>query len=154
MFFAGIFVLTLVVDYVFAIKTETQVIKELEKKERDEAPVNVTVPKVEYKTESLKNPFQGYLKKPEAEAASGKQQEVPPPTLTIQGIIWGGELPQAIIDNKVVKVGDVIQEARIIDINKYGVTISFKGRQYNISSPASANMQTQEQKIEGGENEK
>jgi hypothetical protein len=56
------------------------------------------------------------------------------PDLVVQGLIWGSSLPQAIINNKVVKVGDVIQGADIIDISKEGVLVLFAGTEYKLST--------------------
>lgn len=97
---------------------------------------------VEYKAENLRDPFMGYLPKPkDLGTGPGKDREpviAPPqirplPPLTIQGIIWGGKFPQAIINNKVVKTGDFIDEVKIIEINKEGITVSFDNRKYVLS---------------------
>lgn len=97
--------------------------------------------KVEYKAEGFRDPFQVE----DLEIERIKQEQTPQqsseikslPDLEIQGIVWGGRFPQAIINNKVVKIGDIIDEARIIDIAKDGVTVTFEKREYNLSSPAS-----------------
>jgi len=58
------------------------------------------------------------------------------PSLTVKGIIWGSSTPQAIVNDTVVSVGDVISGATIEGIAKSGVTVSFQGVEYEISSPA------------------
>jgi len=58
------------------------------------------------------------------------------PSLTVKGIIWGTSAPQAIVNDTVVSVGDVISGATIEGIAKSGVTVSFQGVEYEISSPA------------------
>ncbi len=89
--------------------------------------------KIEYKSEDLRDPFQE--EKIEIKEQPQVQIETKPlPSLQIQGIIWGGSFPQAIINNKVVRVGDTIEELRITDINKNGVTVFFENRQYNLST--------------------
>lgn len=116
-------------------------------------------PNVEYKADNLRDPFQTYViekKKAEAVQAGTSQPEeesVTPPALTVQGIIWGGRFPQAIINNKVVRVGDIIEEAEITDISKEGVIITFKNRQFNLSSPAAVKLEGLKKKSEGGQNE-
>jgi hypothetical protein len=45
-------------------------------------------------------------------------------------------LPQAIINNKVLKVGDTIEGAQVKNIGKEGITVLFEGSEYNLSSPA------------------
>ncbi len=101
-------------------------------------PEEIVRPNVEYKAQGLRNPFEqpalvsepdnvegGIIIKPEA----GELAQ-----LTVQGIIWGGNLPQAIINNKVVKVGDVLEGAEIVDINKEGVTVLFAGIDYKLTT--------------------
>lgn len=96
--------------------------------------------KIEYKSEYLRDPFQ----EEEMGTKEGPQEEQeakPLPALSVQGIVWGGILPQAIINNKVLRVGDTIEGARITGIDKNGVTLFFDNRQYNLtpSSPAISN---------------
>jgi len=96
--------------------------------------------KIEYKSEDLKDPF----KEEKIEIKEEPQVEIetkPLPALQIQGIVWGGSLLQAIINNKVVRVGDTIEEVRITDINKNGVTVFFENRQYNLSTVSPAILQ-------------
>jgi type II secretory pathway component PulC len=89
--------------------------------------------KIEYKSEDLGDPFQE--EKIEIKEEPEVQTEAMPlPSLQIQGIVWGGGFPQAIINNKVVRAGDAIEGARIADINKSGVTVFFENRQYNLST--------------------
>lgn len=93
-------------------------------------------PQLNYTSEDARDPFDTYL--PGQEKTNYDQEEytsgsVQPPSLTVQGLIWGGSIPQAIVNNKVVKVGDVIEEARIADITKEGVKVSYKGRNFNLA---------------------
>ena len=94
--------------------------------------------KIEYKSGGLRDPFQEEnveieLIKPQEEEA----QAMPLPALEIEGIVWGGRFAQAIINHKVLKIGDTIEGARVINIVKEGITVLFNNRQYNLSSPAS-----------------
>ena len=96
--------------------------------------------KIEYKSEDLRDPFQE--EKIEIEEQPQVQIETKPlPSLQIQGIVWGGGFPQAIINNKVVRVGDTIEEVRITDINKSGVTVFSGNWQYNLSTYSPINSQ-------------
>jgi len=61
--------------------------------------------------------------------------EVKLPVLKVQGLIWGGNFPQAIINNKVVRVDDEVDGAKIVSIEKDGLWVSFNDKQYNLSSP-------------------
>ena len=102
----------------------------------------IVVPSVEYKAESLKDPFLEYGKKQEASPDKAAVQVKPLPALTVQGIVWGGPIPQAIINRKVFAVGDVIDEAKITRIDKEGIELFYAGRTYLVSSPANGGQTT------------
>jgi len=55
--------------------------------------------------------------------------DVPDLEIPIQGIVWGTDLPQVIIDGKVYIVGDKIEdyEADILDIKKDKIIVLFQG---------------------------
>ena len=95
--------------------------------------------KIEYKSEGLRNPFEEekieIQEQPQVET-----QAKPLPSLQIQGTVWGGGFPQAIINNKVVKVGDTIEGTMVADINKSGVVLFFENWPYtlSVSSPVSS----------------
>lgn len=120
----------------------------------------VTLPGIEYKSEGLRDPFEGVFKKEPAinkEYADRPVQEsiqIPPPALTVQGIIWGGKIQQAIINDKLVKIGDTIEEAQVSSISKDGVEIIFKNRTFKLPSPAAVQLQSLKISPEGGQNEK
>jgi type II secretory pathway component PulC len=104
--------------------------------------------KVEYNSGSLRDPFQNPQEKDIAAKAAAKKEKkekavLPAPSLAIQGIVFGGSFPQAIVESKVVKVGDTVKDAQIIKIEKDGITILYSGVEYKISSPAA----------QGGKNE-
>lgn len=110
-------------------------VQPLENTKQKEEPLR---PKVEYGAQGLRDPFLPLITEKKTEGASLSQQiEVKSlPALTVQGLIWGGAFPQAIINNKVVKVGDTIGEVKIIEISKEGVTVLFANREHKLSSPA------------------
>jgi hypothetical protein len=56
----------------------------------------------------------------------------------VQGVIWGGNFPQAIINNKILRVGDLIDGAEIASIEKEGITLNFAGRLANLATPGNA----------------
>jgi len=85
------------------------------------------VNKIEYKSEDLRDPF-------EKEQPKGQIETNLLPSLQVQGIVWGGSFPQAIINNKVLRVGDTIEGVRITNITKDSVTVFFGNRQYNLST--------------------
>lgn len=55
-----------------------------------------------------------------------------PPNLVVNGLIWGTDRPQAIINNRVVSVGDTIENSEIIDINQNGVDVIFSNNLFTI----------------------
>lgn len=90
-------------------------------------------------TTLIRNPFQSWLPKIEqpkpsspleAEPLAAQPQEAPvpiePPKLQVSGIVWNTKKPQAIIDEKVVTIGDIVQDSKIVDIHKDGVDIIYK----------------------------
>lgn len=106
----------------------------------EKAPAEqIARPNLKYKSEGLKDPFQNPLKEVATKPAKGPEAsgaeviKAAPASLTVQGLIWGGELPQAIVNGTVVKVGDTIGGARIISIDKNGVTVLFEEREYRFS---------------------
>lgn len=110
--------------------------------------------KTEYTAENLRDPFwrqQDYAPEQAKEVVPlAKEPEKPLPALTVQGIIWDSKRPQAIINNKVLNLGDTISEARITDINKNGVTVSFYSREYNLSVAQASGTQEGQKNTAGG----
>lgn len=107
---------------------------------------------VEYKAEGLRDPFQTGLeaKKEEAEAIAPKESvSLTLPTLNVEGIIWGTSIPQAIINKKVAKIGDVVEGAQVTEIKKDGVKVIFNNQEYKLPSPVLRPIEPK-----GGENEK
>ncbi len=54
------------------------------------------------------------------------------PSLKLQGILWGTSKPRAIINRKVLAVGDTIENAQVVSVNKEGVVVSFGGQEYRL----------------------
>ncbi len=130
------------VDCLFA-ETKFKEINRLEAMEKQVQPPRPDETTVaEYNTEDLRDPFEIYVeeKKDGGTSEPEKEEAIPsdPPALTIQGIIWGGKIPQAIIDGKVVKIDDVIGEAKIIAIDKNGVTVEYKNYKYTLTTVPAA----------------
>jgi hypothetical protein len=49
--------------------------------------------------------------------------DIPMPPLSIEGLIWNTDVPQAIINGKVVRKGDMIEGVKILEINGDGITV-------------------------------
>ena len=54
------------------------------------------------------------------------------PNLTISGIIWNSDRPQAIITNQVVDVGTTVDNTTVVAINKTGIDVLYSGEKFNI----------------------
>ena len=112
----------------------------------------ISRPVVNYQAQKYRDPFQRYSEE-KAAVAGGQRPSQDASAIVnamrVQGIIWGGRFPQAIIDDKVVKTGDSIGEARITEIKKDGITVLIKDRNYTISAPASGEISSQKDKKGG-----
>lgn len=90
---------------------------------------------VEYLGNEFKDPFHHRDPMASAPARSVKSAETAPKNnpLVIQGLVWNLKDPQAIINGKVVKIGDTLEDAQILDITKEGVKIRRQGREVFLS---------------------
>jgi len=67
-------------------------------------------------------------------------QEAPPiptspPPLQLQGVFWGTPRPSAIINRRILYVGDTIDNAKILAVTKDGVTASYGGQEFQLRLP-------------------
>ena len=53
---------------------------------------------------------------------------IPLPKITISGVIWNSDRPQAIINNEIIDIGDTVSEIEIVDIRKTGIDGLFHGK--------------------------
>lgn len=101
----------------------------------------VNRPVVAYESGQLRDPFQTCMVKEEKKEEPVKQDasESKPGfdvnAFKVQGLIWGGRFPQAIINNKVFIVGDSLEGAEILSIDKEGITLSYAGSEVNLTAP-------------------
>lgn len=127
-------------DSLFAVRSEFEAMTKLEEKEKSEIQEKIVRPQIEYKSKGLRDPFQTPFEK---QFTLGSGAVAPDPWavslsfLKLQGVVWGGKFPQAIINDRVVKIGDTIEGALIVDINRDGVVLFLDGKQYKLSSPVS-----------------
>ena len=85
-----------------------------------------------------KDPFEELLPKeatPEAAARSGSKQDLGPPPVIIEGVLWGTDKPRVIIDGEVYAVGDRLQtvDAEVFKIKENIVFISYGERIYEMN---------------------
>ena len=104
-------------------------------------------PMVNYKAQTLRDPFKTLILPKVTEDSPlpvATQEEEPLPDLSkfvVQGIIWGGRIPQALINNQVYTVGDTLEGGEIITIEKGEITLRFSGRVVNLSAPGAKSSQ-------------
>lgn len=110
-------------------------------------------PNLEYKGDTLRDPFKSpimksRMKNEEVRDQSG--QVAAPPPLTIQALLWGSTLPQAIVNNKIVKENDTIEGVKILAIDREGLTVLYMNRQFIIPAPAKKYLDLIKRTPEGG----
>jgi len=67
------------------------------------------------------------------------EKEIPPlPNLTINGVIWDSERPQAIINGHIIDIGDAILQVEITDIRKTEIEGIYYGKPVTIKTQRSA----------------
>ncbi|PIP18736.1 MAG: hypothetical protein COT38_01120 [Candidatus Omnitrophica bacterium CG08_land_8_20_14_0_20_41_16] len=105
------------------------------KTDQNQAREAIVRPKLEYTATGLRDPFQLAAFQTKSDKGKDTVKAVVAksfPKLTLQGIIWGSSLPQAIINNKVIRVGDTLESVDIVDIGKEGVIVLFAGTEYKL----------------------
>lgn len=85
----------------------------------------------------FKDPFISHLPKKEIATTEGTAKSqvkdtkaakpIVPPKFQVSGIVWNTDRPQAIVNNKVIAIGDQLENATIVSIDKSGIEISFQG---------------------------
>ena len=70
--------------------------------------------------------------RPVTEVPKPKESPVVLPVLRVQGIIWGTDKPEAIINDHVVGVGESILKAKVQTIYKDGIDILMDGKRFHV----------------------
>ncbi|MBM3251549.1 MAG: hypothetical protein FJZ11_02035 [Candidatus Omnitrophica bacterium] len=94
------------------------------------------IQQLNYEADNYRDPLMPVFPKKELKKELGEAMEpvapgtegIAAPALVIQGMVWGTDMPQAIIDGEIYKVGDQFLEAKILDINKEGIKLLYKDR--------------------------
>jgi hypothetical protein len=94
-----------------------------------------TLKTITFDATDLKDPFKSLLPEKKIEIQPGIEKVLEPvvtaPVIEIQGIIWGGKFPQAIINNCVLKEGESLDGAEpiiIVGIKSKEVVVLFKNK--------------------------
>jgi len=97
--------------------------------------------KITFDASGLRDPFKSVLPQKKVEEPKRviltPKLEVPvrQPEAAIQGIVWGGKFPQVIINDRVLRVGDVAnvpEPMTIIDIKPQEVVVLFAGKVFSL----------------------
>ena len=75
------------------------------------------------------------LKKPEGPIAIAPGQKVPLPPLELQGVLWGTARPQAIINRRILSVGETIDGVTLTAVDAEGITVAFQDREFRMTLP-------------------
>ena len=88
-----------------------------------------------YTAFEMRDPLKSLLPAPAASAEDAQAAELavqeappPPPALHVEGLVWGGDRPKAIIDGRVYSLEDTVAGAKILAIDRGGVTIEHLGQ--------------------------
>ena len=94
-----------------------------------------------YTAQELRDPLKSLLPTepppPESSPISteaAQPQQMSPPALRLQGLLWGGPKPKAIINDDVYGIGDVVEGATIKFIDHRQVTVDFQGTALSLST--------------------
>lgn len=141
-FYMTIYAFLLLTSNAFAEPTIFKAIKDVENSfgKTTQGEEFLQRPEMIYKGSDFRDPFKSYIIKQEenntqdalSNTATQQVQGKVPPSLTVQGLVWGGDFPQAIINNKVVRIGETIEAATVKAIDKGAVTLIFEGKEYKL----------------------
>jgi hypothetical protein len=93
----------------------------------------------EESSSSFRDPFDSALPGKRIDMTKPPPQEesdiIAPPQVTIEGVLWGSDKPQAIIDGEVYKEGDTLKtvDAQLFKIEKNVIYVRFKGKVFEFS---------------------
>lgn len=99
---------------------------------------SVVIISVAHAQEKIKDdPFESALpQRQEAQPGAGEHTTaIAPPSISIEGVLWGTSIPQAIINGDVYKVGDTLKDldAKIYKIEKNRIFIFYGGKLFEMN---------------------
>ncbi len=101
------------------------------KKAKKDKPVDY--PTVEYQIVDKGDPFCSPLDILEMGLPSSNVGKVALPRMNLHGFTWGYE-PRAIINDQVVRKGDSISGAEVLEIKKEGVILIYQGKVFTVKA--------------------
>lgn len=122
------------------LNTSINTLEQGEKKVQQE--FKISKPNLFYSGDSSRDPFKSYLsvnkKSDKGQIKVDDKLDIKPPKLEVTGIICGTKLPQVIINNKILKEGDVLDGVRIIEIKKNNIGVIYMNRRFDFDPPSAA----------------
>ena len=80
---------------------------------------------VEYTGQQFKDPFFYKEDLPENQTAENPSDATG--AMVVEGLLWNTDTPQAIVNGRIVRSGDKIGEAEVMEISREGVKIRLNG---------------------------
>ena len=81
------------------------------------------------------NGEKGALSSPEVQGTRDKAPSpISAPVMNIKGLIWNSDRPQAIVNDKIVQVGDTVNGSKILAIHGTGIDILHQGISFTIKT--------------------
>lgn len=124
-----------------------------DKKPAQQESDKIARPKEAYAGEGLNEPFRPPFADEVASGTESRGKEVAvvqPPALDVQGVIKGWKFDQAIINGKIVKVGDEVEGAKILNIEKNAISIIYNNVNFDLPTPAAKTLQGLNTNTQGG----
>ncbi|MFH1777078.1 MAG: hypothetical protein ABH952_05930 [Candidatus Omnitrophota bacterium] len=90
------------------------------------------IPTIEYIGRSRRDPLKSPIKIKDLDNPQPSPETIVLPKLQLQGLLSGAQTPAAIINNQIIRVGNLIMEAEIIEITNNGVKLLYKGKEFFI----------------------
>ncbi|MFA6384498.1 MAG: general secretion pathway protein GspB [Candidatus Omnitrophota bacterium] len=96
---------------------------------------------VSYTSMRLRDPFLPCVRKEMVSVAELQDTAAAAlPPLTISGITWGSSFAQAIVNGKVVRAGDMIDDVKVVSISKEGLVLLYNSQQVTIPAPGASSV--------------
>lgn len=117
------------------LESKTHLIKNPFQSQLPEKEKTPDIPKPEVRLNDPRGPVEDprFSQQPKVAPIVPKIIEMPMPKLTINGIIWNSDRPQAIINDQIIDIGDTISEVTITGIQKGGIDVLFHGEKSTLT---------------------
>ncbi len=117
-----------------AAKAKKEKVAEPAKVKHEKAETKVSYTGFEAKREPFALPAR-LLVRVEKKKVEEKKDVKSVPKVELQGIIWSPKMPQVIVNQKVMRVGDRIEQYQISEITREGMVLFYENNEYTITMP-------------------